>query len=152
HAGVVRRDPESRLAPRIGGDRRARRHDLHGLARAEPAALLPSRVVRQGHAVPRRLRLAVQDPAEDRRRAGDAAGSRSAVEHLDEHRREDAVRLWRRRRDAGADDAEALPARVRGAYHRGTVSACRRLARAAARRGALTITPVLVAQLILTLF
>ena len=40
------------------GDHRARRHDLHGLARREPAALLPPRVVRQVHAVPRRHRLA----------------------------------------------------------------------------------------------
>ena len=40
------------------GDRRARRHHLHGLAGREPAALLPPRVVRQVHAVPRRHRLA----------------------------------------------------------------------------------------------
>ena len=58
HAGELRRDPEGRLAARLGGDRRARRHDLHGLAGGEPAALLPPRVVRQVHAVPRRHRLA----------------------------------------------------------------------------------------------
>ena len=58
HAGELRRDPEGRLAARLGGDHRARRHHLHGLARREPAALLPPRVVRQVHAVPRRHRLA----------------------------------------------------------------------------------------------
>ncbi len=38
------------------------------------------------------------------------------VEHLRQHRRQDAVRLRRRRGHAGADDAEAFPARVRIAH------------------------------------
>ena len=71
HAGELRRRAEGRIAARLGRHHRARRHDLHGLARREPAALLPSRVVRQVHAVPRRHRLAAQDP---RRRSSAAKG------------------------------------------------------------------------------
>ena len=73
----------------------------------------------------------LQDPAEDRARRGADARSRSAVEHLRQHRRQDAVRVRRRRGDAGADDAEAFPARVRGAHPRRPLHAAGRLARAA---------------------
>ena len=97
HAGELRRRAEGRVAARIGRHHRARRHDLHGVAGREPAALLPPRVVRQVHAVPRRHRLAAQDPAEDRARRRADARSRSAVEHLRQHRRQDAVRVRRRR-------------------------------------------------------
>ena len=115
------------------GDRRARRHDLHGLAGREPAALLPPRVVRQVHAVPRGHRLAAQDPAAHRARRRADARSRSAVEHLRQHRRQDAVRVRRRRGHAGADDAEAFPARVRGAHQGRALHAAGRLARAVSR-------------------
>ena len=37
-------------------------------------------------------------------------------EHFGQHRRQDAVRVRRRRGDAGADDAQAFPARVRSAH------------------------------------
>ena len=47
-----------------------------------------------------------------------------------QHRRQDAVRVRRRRGDAGADDAEALPARVRGAHQGRALHAAGRLARA----------------------
>ena len=43
---------------------------LHGVAGDEPAALLPPRVVRQVHAVPRRRRLALQAAAARRARRG----------------------------------------------------------------------------------
>ena len=43
---------------------------LHGVAGDEPAALLPPRVVRQVHAVPRRRRLALQAAAAHRARRG----------------------------------------------------------------------------------
>ena len=66
YAGQLRRRAESRVAPRLGWPHRARRHDVHGVAGREPAALLPSRVVRQVHAVPRRHGLAAQDPVENR--------------------------------------------------------------------------------------
>ena len=53
---------------------------------------------------------------QDRARRRADARPRSAVEHLGQHRRQDALRVRRRRGDAGADDAEAFPARVRGAH------------------------------------
>src|SRR5438067_2260582 len=93
HPGELRRDSESGLAPRLGRDRRARRHDVHGLARAEPAALLPPRVVRQVHAVPRGDRLAAQDPAAHRTGRRPAARSRSPDGDLEQYRRQDAVRV-----------------------------------------------------------
>ena len=52
------------------------------------------------------------------------------VEHLGQHRRQDAVRVRRRRGHAGADDAEAFPARVRGAHQGRALHAAGRLARA----------------------
>ena len=58
----------------------------------------------------------LQDSAAHRARRRADARSRSALEHLGQHRRQDAVRVRRRRRHAGADDAEAFPARVRGAH------------------------------------
>src|SRR5581483_9136199 len=153
HAGVVRRHPEGGVAPRVRGDCRPRRHHVHGVARAEPAALLPPRIVRQVHALPRGDRLAAQDPAEDRRRPRRDARSRSAVEHLGQHRRQDAVRLRRRRGDAGRHHAEAFPPRVRSACRRRPLHARRRLARARAGGSrALMLTPVLIAQILLTLF
>ena len=74
-AGQLRRRAEGRVAARLGRHHRARRHHLHGVAGGEPAALLPPRVVRQVHAVPRRHRLAVQDPAA----ASSAAKGRCAI-------------------------------------------------------------------------
>ena len=53
---------EGRLDARLGRHHRDGRDHLHGLGGEEPAALLQARVVRQVHAVPRRRRLAVQDP------------------------------------------------------------------------------------------
>ena len=126
HAGQLRRDPESRVAARFGGDRRARRHHLHGLARREPAAFLPPRVVRQVHAVPRRHRLAAQDPAARSSAAkGEMRDLDLLVEHLGQHRRQDAVRVRRRRGHAGADDVEAFPARVRSAHQAKGAARCR---------------------------
>ena len=46
-----------------------------------------------------------------------------------QHRRQDAVRVRRRRGDAGADDAEAFPRRVRGAHPRRPLHGAGRLAR-----------------------
>src|SRR5437763_927270 len=142
HAGELRRRSESRLAPRLGRDHRSRRHDVHGVARGEPVALLPSRVVREVHPLPRGHRLAPQDPAQDRARRRTDARSRSAVEHLGEHRRQDALRLRRRRGDAGRDDAEALPSRVRGAHQGRPVHAVRRPAGAAATRSSPKCQPL----------
>ena len=63
HRGQLRRRGESRVAARLGRHHRARRHDVHGVAGREPAAVLSPRVVRQVHAVPRRHAVAAQHPA-----------------------------------------------------------------------------------------
>ncbi len=60
YAGQLRSHSKGGIAARFGGSHRHGRQRLHGVAGNEPAALLPSRVVRQVHAVPRRGRLAVQ--------------------------------------------------------------------------------------------
>ena len=59
HARQLRRRAEGRVAARLGRPDRARRDGVHGVAGDEPAALLPPRVVRQVHAVPRGRQLAV---------------------------------------------------------------------------------------------
>ena len=70
---VVRRRGEGRIDAGLGGHHRHGRDHLHGLGGEEPAVFLQARVVRQVHAVPRRRRLAAQDPDPDReRRRGDA--------------------------------------------------------------------------------
>ena len=75
-AGEFRRPREGRLDARVGGHHRDGRHDVHGVARGEPAALLQARVVRKVHAVPRGHRLAAEDPAPHRDgRGGDDATS-----------------------------------------------------------------------------
>ena len=70
-----------------------------------------------------------------RARRGADEGHRSAVRRRQQHRRQDAVRVRRRGGDAGADDAEAVPARVRGARARGPLHAAGRVARQASGDG-----------------
>ena len=135
-AGQLRRRAEGGIAARIGGAGRARRHHLHGVAGREPAAFLPPRIVRQVHAVPRGDRLAAPDPPAHRARRGADAGSGFVVEHFGQRRRQDAVRVRRRRRDTGVDDAEAFPARVRSAHPGRTLHAARRVAWASQPVGA----------------
>src|SRR5205823_13404143 len=55
-------------------------------------------------------------------------------------------------RHAGADHAEAFPARVRGAQQRRTLHGAGRVARPATDCGAHGMTPLLIAQIVLTLF
>src|SRR6185436_16859186 len=133
-----------------GRHHRDRRYDLHGLAGRKPSALLPPRVVREVHAVPRGHRLAPQDSPADRTRRGSDARPRSPVEHFGQHRRQDALRVRRRRGDAGVDDAQALPPRVRSAHPRRTLHAAGIMAGLARRRSG-TLTPLLIAQIVLTL-
>ena len=61
--GQLRRRAEGGVAARLGRPDRARRDGVHGVAGDEPAALLPPRVVRQVHAVPRGRQLAVSAAA-----------------------------------------------------------------------------------------
>ena len=117
-----------------GFDARLRRHHrhgrdhLHGLAGAEPALFLQTRILRQVHAMPRGERLAVPDPDPHRERRRSDARYRPAGQRRGKHRRQDLVRVWRRRRHAGVDDGEALPPRVRGARPRRALHAAGRLA------------------------
>ncbi len=79
---------------RLGRPDRARRDGVHGVAGDEPAALLPPRVVRQVHAVPRGRQLAVSAAAARGRRPGPGEGHRPAVRGGQQHPGQDAVRLW----------------------------------------------------------
>ena len=72
-ARQLRRRGQGRIDARLGRHHRDGRDHLHGLGGAQPALFLQARVVRQVHAVPRRRRLAAQDPDPDRERGrGDA--------------------------------------------------------------------------------
>ena len=64
--GQLRRADEGGLDARLRRPDRDGRHDVHGLGVPEPAALLPPRVVREVHALPRGRRLAVQAAGQDR--------------------------------------------------------------------------------------
>ena len=94
---------------RLGRHHRDGRDHQHGLGGQEPDPLLQARVVRQVHAVPRRRRLALQDPRQDRARRRRAARRRPAAERVRQHRRQDAVPVRRRRDRAGAQHHPALP-------------------------------------------
>ena len=69
------------------------------------AALLPPRVVRQMHALPRRHRLAVPAPQSAAEGRGLAQGHRPAEERGRQHHGQDVVRIWRRGSDPGPDHA-----------------------------------------------
>ena len=92
-AGQLRRCGEGRIDARLGRDHRDGRDHLHGLGGAQPALFLQARVVRQVHAVPRRRRLAAQDPDPDRERGRGDARHRPAGQRRQQHRRQDAVRV-----------------------------------------------------------
>src|SRR5262249_20409769 len=65
------------------------------------------------------------------------------------------VRVRRRRGHAGPYDAQTFPPRIRGAHPRGAVHTARGVARPSARqadRGSSLMTPLLAAQIVLTLF
>ena len=128
HRSELRRRCESRIAARLGRHHRARRHDVHGVARGKPAAVLPPRIVRQVHAVPRGHAVGAQHSREDRARRRRDEGSRVARERRRPDCRQDALRVRRRCRDAGADDAEEFPWRVRGPHPRGALHRARALA------------------------
>jgi hypothetical protein len=118
----LRFDPEGRLAAGLGRPDRPRRHRLHGLAGDEPPPLLPPRIVRQVHAVPRGMRLALQAARAARGRGRTGQGPGSAVRRLEQHHRQDALRLRRCRGDAGALEAHVregrctLPAKWRARH------------------------------------
>ena len=86
-------------------------------------------------------RLAVQAARAARERGRAGQGSRPAVRRLQQHRRQDAVRVRRRGGDAGAVDDEAVPRGVRGARARGPLHAARAVARGPSDAGGALMEP-----------
>ena len=86
-ARELRRRGQGRIDAGLGGHHRHGRDHLYGVGGAQPALLLQARVVRQVHTMPRRRRLAAQDPDPDRERGRGDARHRSAGQHREQHRR-----------------------------------------------------------------
>ena len=101
-----------------------RRLDPDRRRRAQDGEVLPPRVVRQVHAVPRGHQLDREDARAHRQRRGDADGPRHHGLGPGADHRQLPVRARRRDGDADRLDDQALPRRVRGA-HRGGARAQR---------------------------
>ena len=131
-------DPEGRLAARLG--RRSSSSTTRPAWCGSPRTCCTSTVTSRAASARRAARAPTgcyKILQRIERGEGQMQRSRSAVEHLRQHRRQDAVRVRRRRGDAGADDAEAFPARVRGAHQGRPLHAAGRLAGAASGGSAL---------------
>ena len=128
----LRRAGQGRLDARLGRDHRRRRLGLDRRRRAEDGEVLPPRVVRQVHAVPRGHELDGQDARARRDRRRDPDGPRHHGLGPGADHRQLPVRARRRDGDADRLDDQALPRRVRGA-HRG--GAGRQRPRRAGRAG-----------------
>src|SRR5690606_34870676 len=98
------------------------RHHLHGARRLRDHLLLPRRVVRAVHAVPRGNRLDAQDRRAHRARRRQAERPRAAARRRRQDGGPDDLRLRRRRRLARAGPAAPLPRRLRGAHRAREVS------------------------------
>ncbi len=135
---------QGRVDARVGGDHRRRRLDPGARRRAEAGQVLPSRVVRQVHAVPGGDQLDGADARADRPGRGDADGSRHHGERPGAHHRQLPVRARRRHGDADRVDDQEVPQRVRGS-HGGDAAARparrRRRSRRPGRRGPLMPRP-----------
>ena len=99
-----------------GRDHRRRRLDADPRRRAEDREVLPARVVRQVHAVPRGHQLDGEDARADRGRRGDADGPRDHGLGPGAHHRQLPVRARRRDGDADRLDDREVPRRVRSAH------------------------------------
>jgi NADH:ubiquinone oxidoreductase subunit E len=103
----------SRLDARLGVvDRRAKRR-RHGARRDAHARVLPPRVVRQVHAVPRRHRVAARDPEAHRVWQRQHGRPRPLALSQQGHHGQGAVRARRLRDEPRHRSAAALPRRVR---------------------------------------
>ena len=118
HAG------QGRLDARLGRDHRRRRLDLDRRRGAQDGEVLPPRVLRQVHAVPRGHELDREDARAREVGRGDPDGPRHHGLGLRADHRQLPVRARRRDGDADRLDDQALPRRVRGA-HRGGARAQR---------------------------
>ena len=107
---------EGRLDARLGRDHRRRRLDPDRRRRAEDGEVLPPRVLRQVHAVPRGHQLDREDARAHRQRRGDADGPRHHGLGPGADHRQLPVRARRRDGDADRLDDQALPRGVRGAH------------------------------------
>ena len=125
------------LDARLGRDHRRRRLDPGRRRRAQDGEVLPPRVVRQVHAVPRGHQLDREDARADRLGRGDPDGPRHHGLGPGADHRQLPVRARRRDGDADRLDDQALPRRVRGA-HRGRARAQRARRRRADRSTATT--------------
>ena len=133
-AGADRRRPrrplrlrlagQGRLDARLRGDHRRRRLDADPRRRAEGREVLPPRVLRQVHALPRGHQLDGEDARAHRGRRGDPDGPRHHGLGPGPHHRQLPVRARRRDGDADRLDDREVPRRVRGA-HRGSARAAR---------------------------
>ena len=135
----LRLDGQGRLDARLGRDHRRRRLDPGRRRRAQDGEVLPPRVLRQVHAVPRGHQLDREDARAHRLRRGDADGPRHHGLGLRPDHRQLPVRARRRDGDADRLDDQALPRGVRGA-HRGRARA-QRARRRRRRRSTATSTP-----------
>ena len=106
----LRGDGRGRLDARLGRDHRRRRDGLDPDAGAADRALLPPRVVRQVHALPRGHQLDGEDARAGRPRRGDADGPRHHRLGPGEHHRQLPLRPRRRDGDAGRLDGRASSA------------------------------------------
>ena len=120
----LRLDGQGGLDARLGRDHRRRRLQSDRRRRADAREVLPPRVLRQVHAVPRGHELDREDARAHRRRRGHADGPRHHGLGPGPDHRQLPVRARRLDGDADRLDDQALPRRVRGA-HRGGARAQR---------------------------
>ena len=120
----LRHDGQGRLDARLGRDHRRRRLHLGRRRRAEDGEVLPPRVLRQVHAVPRGHELDGEDARAHRLGRGHPDGPRHHGLGPGAHHRQLPVRAGRRDGDADRLDDRQVPRRVRGP-HRGRAGAQR---------------------------
>ncbi len=114
----LRHDGQGGLDARLRRDHRRRRLELRRRRRAEDGEVLPPRVVRQVHAVPRGHELDDEDAPARQGRRGDPDGPRHHGLRPGADHRQLPVRPRRRDGDADRLDDRQVPRRVRG-LHRG---------------------------------
>ena len=110
----LRGDGRGGLDARLRLDHRRRRPRLDPAHGAAHGALLPPRVLRQVHPLPRGHQLDGEDAGAGRARRGDADGPRHHRLGPGEHHRPLPLRARRLDGDAGRGDGAQVPRRVRG--------------------------------------
>ncbi len=116
HPLRLRLDGQGRHDARLRGDHRRRRLHADPRRGAEGREVLPPRVLRQVHPLPRGHQLDGHDAGADRRRRGHADGPRDHGLRAGAHHRQLPVRARRRDGDADRLDDRQVPPRVRSAH------------------------------------